>query len=168
MTTDKDHGIFIRQHEGFRIYYEFRKFKAIKGEVEIEAPTEDELVDLIKKHNAESRRFKPIDVIKVDDCKKGRITSRVAENDKEVYFSFEADKEKKHTKERLMSYDWENRDKKYSYFVEATPKNLQILADIEKENEAILSCYRAIEQLKKKFEKPVSWETVEKAAGEKQ
>jgi hypothetical protein len=167
----KKHGTPIRVNEqGYQICYYYRQFFAIKEAYLIRADTEKELEILIKNHAADLRRFKPIEVIRIEDGVRGRLTSRVSDREDELYFSYSEDGEKKHTKERLMDYSWGfEKEKKHHTpkFVEVTPKNSQILTDIQKEQEAIEACERAIEKLKKQFEKPVTWETVEKAAGEK-
>ena len=85
----KQYGKLIRQHDqGYTIYYHYREFYAIKETTIIRAETEKELEILIKNHEAELRRFKPVEVIRVEDGVRGRLTSRVADAKDEVYFSF--------------------------------------------------------------------------------
>jgi hypothetical protein len=164
----KQYGKLIRQHDqGYTIYYHYREFYAIKETTIIRAETEKELEILIKNHEAELRRFKPIEVFRVEDGVRGRLTSRVADAKDEVYFSFkDASGQSSHSKEPISPYHrWET-ETRLPKFVEVTPKNLQLMKDMEKEQEAIRSCEAAIEELKKRFEKPVTQETIDKAAGE--
>jgi len=161
--------LYIRDKEGFRIEYDDsrREFRATKGNVSIKADTERELDDLIKKHQRDERKFKAVEVIMIGEAVKGKITSRVADDENCVHFSFrDAGGTAAHTKERLMGYAWTPELYKHR-FVEATPKNLQILSEIEREKEAIKASENIIEKLKAQFEKPVTWETIEQAAGEK-
>jgi hypothetical protein len=159
--------IVINEFLGFKVFYRSggRQFIAKKGELELEAPDEDTLKILIKRQKAELRKFKPVDVIKCDDLIVGRITSRAADLEEWIYFSYKGqNSQPRHSKELLGHYTWENSEtKEKPKFVFLTDKNRQILADIRKEQEAIESCDNAISALKQKFEKPVTWETLEQA-----
>lgn len=163
----KQYGILIRMTtDGYQIYYYLRQFFAIRETNIIKAEAEKELEILIKNHEAELRRFKPVEVIRVEHGIRGRLTSRAADAKDEVYFSFkDASGQSSHLKERISTHRWEP-EKALPKFVEVTPKNLQLLKDIEKEQEAIRSCEAAVEKLKRQLEKPVTQETIDKAAGE--
>jgi hypothetical protein len=166
-------GAFIRQgKQGYMIYYFERRFKAVrplgKGDIVIEAETEAELEVLIKKHEAELRRFKPLDVIRVSDVTVGRITSRAAESEKMIYFSCTNEFGKPtHVQVPLESYGWEHDEENKAKFVELTEKNKQILAQILNKKQVIEAHEKEMAALKKQFEKPVTWETLEKAGGKK-
>jgi len=165
MTNHSKHGIFIREYEGFRIYYGYKKFIAVKGDVELKANTETELQVIIKQHNREKRRFKPINVIKVNDDLTGRITSRAADTESQVWFSYRLHDEAKHTKERLESYSWQHGEGGKSLFVEATEENLVILGEISELQLKIGMLNKEIIAKRKSYDKPVTWELIDKQAG---
>jgi hypothetical protein len=162
MTDD----IEINEFLGFKVFYTSlgRVFFAKIGEIKVKAPNEDRLHDLIKQQLAEQRRFKPLNVIKTDDFLEGRITSRVAGDQHRIVFCWKNSENRiTHNEERLDNYGWDREEPKQPRFVLYTPNNKLILADIRKEQEAIESCSNAISALKEKFEKPVTWETLEQA-----
>lgn len=69
--------LYIGEKEGYKIVYNRweKMFVATKEDVTLKAKTEPELDAMIKEDLRETRRFKPLDVIKVDDDKVGRIPS---------------------------------------------------------------------------------------------
>lgn len=165
MNEETKHGIFIIDFQGFKIYYGHKKFTAIKGDIELKANTETELQVIIKKHAREKRKFRPINVIKVEDEKLGRITSRAADNDSLVWFSHKEGEHPKHTQERLESYSWSYETRK-NIFVEATGKNLIILGEITELQLKIDTLNKEIIAKRKTYEQPVTWELIDKQAGE--
>jgi hypothetical protein len=165
-------GAFIRQgKQGYMIYYFERRFKAVrpldKGDTVIEAETEEELEIAIKKHEAELRRFKPLDVLRLSDVVVGKITSRAADSEKMIFFSYKDDQgNQMHNKNLLESYTFKEGEEGYeANFVELTTKNRVTLAHIEKKKKEIVVLESEIASLKEHFEKPVTWERLEKAGG---
>lgn len=157
------------QKTGFQITYDkwSHKFTATKGDRSIDADTEPELQELIKQDMRELRKFKPIDVIKVFSDSEGRLTSRVADSESMVWFSHSEDGEKKHTQEMLdETYSWQTK-KQPPNFVKASQKNKKILQDIRAAQSQIQDIEQQISTLRDSYEEPVTWEIVNKAAGEK-
>jgi hypothetical protein len=156
----------------FEMYYYNNKFYAIKDETVLEATTESELAEVVKIHMRDLRRFKPIDVIKVDSNQVGKLTTRAADADDYVTFAFKDNNENgkpKHTKEPLMRYSYLGlgKEENRANFVEATQTNLAILKKIDSKLAQIESIQKEIDEAKKTYEKPVMRERIEEALGEK-
>ena len=137
-------------------------FTAKRGAKTLTADTQEQVEELIKEQIRESRRFKPLQVIQTEYERVGRITSRVADSDTHIYFSYkeEGAKRAKHTQEKLESSGWGSDTT--SYFVLATPANLKILEKIRKKREQISSIEKRISKLSEKFKDPVTWELLVK------
>lgn len=132
----------------------------------LEAKTLAELEELIKRQESDDRHFKPIDVIAVEGGQIGRITSRVADRDTEVYFTFKPrpDHAKPtRTRERLEGYSWGG-DVKHR-FVKATTENLEILKAIQADQAQIEALSVDQAELRKKYKDPVTWDTIEEQGG---
>lgn len=143
------------------------EFSAKKSDKEcLVAKSLMELEELIKRQNADDRHFKPIDVFRVSDCKKGRITSWVADKKDEVYFSsyaYPSDKKMSRTPERLVPY-YHDDDK--IKFVIASPANLAIVAKINETESLIHDLNERIKKLKATFVDPVTAETIKSQSGQ--
>lgn len=170
MSEKKDlhkNQIKIRDYQGYEIYYAHREFIAYnKGEKKrvVSARTEAELAEKIKAFEKSLKQFKPLNVIKVDVEKEGRLTSRDAQYpDDHVIFSYKTSDSSSrggkatygHTGVLVQRYDGT-----YA-FVEATPKNLEILKKIKYQGKKITALKDDIEKLKKGFEKPITFERLE-------
>ena len=154
------------EFEGWTVYVDqWGTFTAVKDEKKLEDKSLEVLKENIKRQNSDDRRFKPIDAIKVNSDMLGRITSRVADNNSCIYWTFKETPEAKtsRTQESLEGYrSWG--DERYP-FVMATVANREILAKIEAlrtQEDAIL---KEMQTLRKSYTRPVTWKEVD-AQGE--
>lgn len=154
--------------EGFKVTVSSYRgtFEATKGEVKLSAETLPKLEELIKEHQREQRRFKPIEVIEVGHDHIGRISSRVADDDASVYFAFKESPNVKATRkaERLEPYSWGHKEQEHN-FVLATPENLAILEQINAKLKEQAKIENDLRQLRGSYKDPVTWEIIDKQAG---
>jgi len=151
------------------IWYGYRAFIAYRDDKKVaSANTEEELQQKIKDFEASQRKFKPLKVIRVDQNKEGKITSRDAQYpDDHVIFSYKTGGTSYHGRETsghigVLVQRWKG---DYT-FVEATAKNLEILKKIKFQKKKIVALEDDIEKLKEGYEKPVTFERLDELAGE--
>lgn len=156
-----DYIVFLIPYNG--------SFFAKKGDVRLDADTLPKLEEIIKRQQANDRHFDPIDVIEVGDEKLGRITSRVADNDREVYFTFKDkpnDKPTRVAKSLEETYWGRSEDEPKHNFVKATPTNLAVRQKIKDLSIQIAELYADQKDLRATYDDPITWEVIGKQAGE--
>ncbi len=131
VTTNAYYRHLKDTHEGWHIYVDGNgQFYAVnekQKEAVLDSNTMLGMENKIKEFSRESRRFKPIDVIKVSDLRVGRLTSKVKDTTNHVHFSYGEGTEKSHSQEVVQSH-WSGEDT-FS-FVKKTEKNMTILFQI--------------------------------------
>ena len=163
-TTD----IKLTEIDGFQITVsEYGTFYAVKGDVKYDAKNMDDLKEVLKRHKSEVRRFKPIDVIHLDSEMTGRVTSRVADNDVEVYFTYKDPSYEKKVRKaiRVENYGWGSDPLKHNFVLD-TEANRAILAEIWKKEAERKQIGKDITRLKTTFADPLTWDVINKAGGE--
>lgn len=157
----------LTEIDGFQITVStYGTFTATKGDVEYDAKNLDELKEVLKRHKSDVRRFKPINVIRLDGTT-GRVTSRVADNDVEVYFTYKDPSYEKKVRKavRVEEYNWRSGPTEYNFFLD-TEENRAVLGEIWKKIAERKQIEKDILRLKKTFKDPITWDVINKAGGE--
>lgn len=126
------------EFEGFQITVAswngtFRAYKKDNLQKELySAESLDALKEKIKRHNSDARHFKPLKVIQIGSDTVGRITSRVADSEREVFFTVKENPKARASRRQtpLLNYGW-GEDKDKPLFAKATPENLVVLEKIQ-------------------------------------
>jgi len=121
-----------------------------------------ELEEILKRHESNKRHFTPLDVISISDEKVGRITSRVADNKREVYFTHKDNPNEKATRTAvaLVGSRWDYEGQGKPQFAKATPENLAIKAKIDDLKEQAAKLHEDAKALRKTYGDLVTWETI--------
>lgn len=138
-----------------------------KDETRIVADNEEALVEMVKKYDSKSRKFKPLEVILGNSNIIGKITSRVAGEDNQIVFTHREKEENKRFNHAL--FKWEHRDPNNYYservpvpcFFLVTEKNKEIMKQIEEAEQQQRDLYKKVIELKETFECGVNWDELE-------
>jgi hypothetical protein len=170
--------VVVKEFKGFVIsispyngtFYAYEKKDEEKKE-KYRAATMGELEEIIKRHVSNKRHFKPINVIHIDDDRVGRITSRTADRDDSVYFTFRKDPTDKkerpsRTTARIEGYEWVEGNRQPTWeFAQATEANLTVLEKIKDLDNQIKALRTLQQELRKTYGEPVTWELIEERGG---
>lgn len=122
-----------------------------------------ELEEILKRHASDARHFDPIDVIHISDERIGKITSRVADNKSEVYFTHKERPTDKPTRTQigLMASHWDYSGRTGKpQFAKVTPENLAIKAKIEDLQKQAAKLHEDAAALRDTYGDLVTWETI--------
>jgi len=157
--------IFLRKMHGFDVkvspYGSFYAYEKGADQALYSAKSLEDLEEILKRHASNKRHFKPIEVINISSDTVGRITSKVADNGDQVYFTHKPSPKERasRTATRLIEYGWGS-DPKKPCFAKATPQNLTILAKVEALEKKRKDIDDEMKKLRGTYGSLVTWEDI--------
>lgn len=137
-----------------------------KGRDLYDGNTLQELEEKIKRHNSNKRRFKPLEVISIGSDKIGRITSRVADSDSQIYFTWKPSPTERASRIQtpLLNYGF-GKDKNKPLFAKATVANLAVFNKIKDIESQIKTLRDLQESFRGTYGNLVTWDTIDEQDG---
>jgi len=150
-------GTVVTKYKGIQIFVsQYGTFNAEVNGKEIIDKTLQDLEEKLDKQIKTDLTFKPIDAIEANENRKVRITSLDRSGSRSyivyVWVSYSDERGDHRGKESLDS-GWVDRPSKY---YKVTPKNLEVLAEIEQQNAQVVAIRHKIEELRKNYTDPIT------------